>query len=71
MGFTDYLSRNASGAPEPESFYDEKFVVASINNFFVACNSIQSLNLNPPVKKQIKRKLQCSAIRVDFGNFAG
>ena len=62
MGFTDYLSRNASGAPEPETIYDEKFVVTSINNSFVACNSIQSLNLNPPVKKQIKRKLQCSSI---------
>ena len=42
MGLTDYLSRNATGKPEPESNYDEKFVVASISNFFGACNNIRS-----------------------------
>ena len=44
MGITDYLSRDASGTPEPESNYDEKFVVASISNFFKACDSIRSFN---------------------------
>ena len=44
MGFTDFLSRNASGEPEKESAYDEKFVVASINNFFVASERIRSVN---------------------------
>ena len=41
MGMTDYLSREASGEPEPVSNYDEKFVVASIKNFFSACNTIK------------------------------
>ena len=41
MGITDYLSRNASGPAEPESSYDEKFVVASISNFFKACDNIR------------------------------
>ena len=41
MGMTDYLSREASGEPEPVSNYDEKFVVASIKNFFNACNTIR------------------------------
>ena len=42
MGFTDYLSRNASGEAEPESHYDEKFVVASIDAFFneSVCNHV-------------------------------
>ena len=44
MGITDYLSRDASGPPEPESNYDEKFVVASISNFFKACDTIRSFN---------------------------
>ena len=41
MGITDYLSRNASGPAERESSYDEKFVVASISNFFKACDNIR------------------------------
>ena len=41
MGLTDYLSRDASGEPEPVSNYDEKFVVASVRNFFAACDKIK------------------------------
>ena len=44
MGLTDYLSRDASGEPEPVSNYDEKFVVASVRNFFAACDKIKGLN---------------------------
>ena len=51
MGFTDYLSRNASGEPEPVSNYDEKFVVASIKNFLYACERIRP-------KKTQKSKIQ-------------
>ena len=43
MGITDYLSRDASGEPEKESVFDEKFVVASVQNFFNACNYIRKL----------------------------
>ena len=58
LGFTDYLSRNASGEAEPESHYDEKFIVASIDAFFNACNIIRDLNpeekSKPKDSKQIK-----------------
>ena len=56
MGLTDYLSRDASGDPEPVSNYDEKFVVASIHNFFSACDFISQPN-NPkpnPTSKALK-----------------
>ena len=41
------ISRDASGPPEPESNYDEKFVVASISNFFKACDTIRSFVPKP------------------------
>ena len=33
MGIVDYLSREPNGEPWPESEIDERFVVASIENF--------------------------------------
>ena len=55
MGFTDYLSRNASGEPEPVSNYDEKFVVASIRNFLSACERIRpNKTQKPKVQKPAK-----------------
>ena len=41
MDFSDYLSRDTSGEPEIVSTYDEKVVVASIINFFHACDFIK------------------------------
>ena len=45
MGIADYLSRDASGMPEQESTYDEKFV-ASVQNLFNACSYIRKLGKN-------------------------
>ena len=62
MGLTDYLSRNPSGKAEPESNYDEKFVVASISNFFSACKSINQINKPSKAGDKRKRKLPCGCI---------
>ena len=62
MGLTDYLSRNPSGKAEPESNYDEKFVFASISNFFSACKSISQINKPSKAGDKRKRKLPCGCI---------
>ena len=72
MGFTDYLSRNASGEAEPESSYDEKFVVASIDAFFNACNIIKDINPEekgkPKQSKQTKSANYISKIPAEQAN---
>ena len=56
MGLTNYLSRDASGEPEPVSNCDEKFVVASMHNFFSACDFISQPNIlkSNPTSKALK-----------------
>merc|ERR1711894_523373 len=65
MGFTDYLSRDASGEPETVSSYDEKFVVASISNYFRACDFIKGAaepeKISPSCSK--KQSLQANFVR--------
>ena len=59
MGLTDYLSRDASGPPESPTNYDEKFVVASVEGFFKACNKIKSLNPNVKRKQKNSESQNC------------
>ena len=42
MGILDYLSREPNGEPWPESELDEKFVVASIDQFHAALDYLNS-----------------------------
>ena len=42
MGIVDYLSRDPIGEPWPESELDEKFVVASIDQFHAALDCLNS-----------------------------
>ena len=48
MGLIDYISRHPVGKPQPPAYWDEKFVVALIDDF-IACLEFQdraSLNLS-------------------------
>ena len=48
MGIVDYLSREPNGEPWPETYLDEKFVVASIECFHKALDCLNSrLNDTP------------------------
>ena len=51
------ISRNASREPA----YDEKFVVASISNFFKACDKIKNTNTASIKEKQSAKKAQLKA----------
>ena len=42
MGIVDYLSRDPIGEPWPESKLDEKFVIASIDQFHKALDCLNS-----------------------------
>ena len=42
MGIVDYLSREPNGDPWPESELDERFVVASIEDFHKALDCLNS-----------------------------
>lgn len=61
MGITDYLSRDASGEPEPVSSYDEKLFVASINNFLKACEFIK-----PKSEKKKPTKSKAKTLKANY-----
>ena len=50
MGIVDYMSRGPNGEPWPESYLDEKFVVASIGCFDKALDCLSS-RLNDAAKE--------------------
>ena len=56
MGIVDYLSRDPNGEPWPESYLDEKFVVASIEHFHKALDCLGS-RLNDTVQRKHSRTI--------------
>ena len=60
MGIVDYLSREPNGEPWPESELDEKFAVASINQFHASLDCLNSrlLETNSFIGKE--NFLECS-----------
>ena len=63
MGIVNYMSREPNGEPWPETYLDEKFVVASIEYFHKALDCLSS-RLNDTVNtNQNENILEHSGLR--------